>query len=78
MSADIGWTSPVAIGLSAIELSPTWPPTPLPEPISPAQHANAETQTMGTSVLASQFIAGLQPELKAKVAGKDGGFECSH
>ena len=40
-----------------------------------AQQANAETQSMGRSVLASQFIAGLQPELKAKLAGKDGGFE---
>lgn len=30
---------------------------------------------MGRSLLASQFIAGLQPELKAKLAGKDVGFE---
>ena len=36
---------------------------------------SAETQSMGKLVLTSQFVAGLQSELKSKLAGKDGGFE---
>ena len=40
-----------------------------------AQQASAETQDMGKSVLTSQFVSGLQPELKSKLAGKEGGFE---
>lgn len=32
-------------------------------------------ETMGCTVLTSQFVAGLLPELKSKVAGSEGGFE---
>ena len=32
-------------------------------------------ESMGRSILASQFIAGLTPALKSKVAGIDGGFD---
>ena len=33
------------------------------------------TETMGQSVLANQFVAGLCPELKAKVVGAEGNME---
>ena len=32
-------------------------------------------ESMGQSVLANQFVAGLRPELKSKVVGSDGNFE---
>lgn len=40
-----------------------------------AQQASADTESMGRSALVSQFVAGLNPELKATLAGKNGGFE---
>ena len=40
-----------------------------------AQRGNPAAEVMGKSVLAYQFVAGLLPELKAKVAGTDGDFE---
>ena len=40
-----------------------------------AQQASAEMQDMGRSVLSNQFGAGLVPELKSKLAGKEGNFE---
>ena len=39
-----------------------------------ATHGEA-AESMGKSILASQFIAGLVPSLKSKVAGGDGGFD---
>ena len=38
------------------------------------QGSNA-AESMGKSVLASQFVAGLIPALKSKVAGTEGGFD---
>ena len=40
-----------------------------------AQRGNPAAEAMGRSVLAYQFVSGLLPELKTKVAGTDGGFE---
>ena len=40
-----------------------------------SQQGNEVAETMGKAVLASQFVAGLIPALKAKVAGAEGGFE---
>ena len=42
-----------------------------------SNRADAETGTeaLGKSVLSSQFVAGLEPTLKSKVAGSDGYFE---
>lgn len=40
-----------------------------------AQQASSAMQDMGKSVLTNQFVAGLQPELKCKLAGKEGAFE---
>ena len=40
-----------------------------------AQQGHSETESMGKSVLAYQFIAGLQPRLKTKLAGNEGEFE---
>ena len=40
-----------------------------------AQQGSPEAQSMGRTVLASQFISGLHPRIKAKVAGVEGGFE---
>lgn len=39
------------------------------------QQGSPEVDTMGRSVLYSQFIAGLSANLKAKVAGVEGDFE---
>ena len=36
---------------------------------------SSEAEGMGQSVLAYQFVAGLQTEIKSKVAGAEGGFE---
>jgi len=36
---------------------------------------SGEAETMGQSVLANQFVAGLCPELKAKVVGTEGNIE---
>ncbi len=36
---------------------------------------SSEAETMGQSVLTYQFVAGLRPEIKAKVVGSDGDFE---
>lgn len=40
-----------------------------------AQRGSQEAESMGRSVLAYQFVAGLRTELKCKVAGMDGDFE---
>ena len=40
-----------------------------------SQQGNEAAESMGRSVLASQFVAGLIPALKPKVAGTEGGFE---
>ena len=40
-----------------------------------ASQSHSETETLGKSVLSSQFVAGLEPTLKSKVAGSDGDFE---
>jgi hypothetical protein len=40
-----------------------------------ARQATSETQDMGRSVLANQFVSGLQSDLKSKLAGKEGGFK---
>ena len=40
-----------------------------------AQQGSEVAESMGRSVLASQFVAGLTPALKAKVAGTEGKFE---
>ena len=40
-----------------------------------SQQGNEAAESMGKSVLASQFVAGLIPALKPKVAGTEGGFE---
>ena len=40
-----------------------------------AQQGTQEAETMGKSVLAYQFVSGLRPEIKAKVAGHEGDFE---
>ena len=40
-----------------------------------AQSGNPAAAAMGRSVLAYQFVSGLLPELKSKVAGTDGDFE---
>ena len=40
-----------------------------------SQQGNEVAASMGKSVLASQFVAGLIPVLKPKVAGAEGGFE---
>ena len=40
-----------------------------------AQQGSGETEDMGRSVLAYQFVSGLLPEIKRKVAGNDGDFE---
>ena len=42
---------------------------------SQAQKGSSAAQKMGESVLAYQFVSGLLPDLKVKVAGTDGGFE---
>ena len=39
------------------------------------QEGNAATESMGRSVLSSQFVAGLLPPLKSKLAGVEGDFE---
>ena len=41
----------------------------------PATQANSETEEMGKTVLAYQFVAGLIPEIKRKVAGSEGSFD---
>ena len=40
-----------------------------------ARQGTREAETMGQSVLAYQFVSGLRPEIKAKVAGTEGDFE---
>lgn len=40
-----------------------------------AQQGSAETESMGKSVLAYQFVAGLHSDLKMKVAGTEGSFD---
>ena len=40
-----------------------------------AQQGSTEAEAMGRSVLTCQFVTGLRTEIKAKVAGMDGGFE---
>ena len=40
-----------------------------------AQRGSRETEEMGQSVLSNQFVSGLKPELKTKVAGMEGNFE---
>ena len=40
-----------------------------------SQQGNEAAESMGKSVLASQFVAGLNPVLKPKVAGTEGEFE---
>ena len=40
-----------------------------------ASQSRSETETLGKSVLSNQFVAGLEPTLKSKVAGSDGDFE---
>lgn len=40
-----------------------------------ASQSHSETETLGKSVLSNQFVAGLEPTLKSKVAGSDGDFE---
>ena len=42
---------------------------------SPAQMENEEAETMGCAVLTNQFISGLQPELKSKVAEQEGSID---
>ena len=41
----------------------------------PAQSGSEEAETMGRAVLANQFLAGLYPELKGKLAGQEGTFD---
>ena len=41
----------------------------------PTQEGTAAVESMGRSVLSSQFVAGLNPALKPKVAGVEGDFE---
>ena len=41
----------------------------------PAQRGSEEAETMGRAVLANQFLAGLHPELKGKLAGQEGTFD---
>ena len=40
-----------------------------------AQRGSRETEEMGQSVLSNQFVSGLKPELKTKLAGMEGDFE---
>ena len=40
-----------------------------------AQIRSKEAETMGRIVLTSQFISGLHPELKSKLAGQEGSFD---
>ena len=40
-----------------------------------AQQGSAEAQTMGRAVLVNQFVCGLRPDLKTKLAGKEGEFK---
>ena len=40
-----------------------------------AQQGSRETEEMGTTVLVYQFISGLKPEIKSKVAGVEGSLE---
>ena len=40
-----------------------------------ARQGTSEAQAMGQSVLAYQFVSGLGPKMKAKVAGTEGSFE---
>ena len=42
---------------------------------SQVQKGSTTTQMMGKSLLAYQFVSGLLPELKVKVAGTEGDFE---
>ena len=42
---------------------------------SQAQKGSSAAQKMGESVLAHQFVSGLLPDLKLKVAGTDGPFK---
>ena len=37
----------------------------------PAQRGNEEAETIKQAVLANQFLAGLHPELKDKLAGQE-------
>ena len=37
-----------------------------------AQRGSAEAEDMGKAVLSSQFVSGLLPEIKSKVAGSEG------
>ena len=39
------------------------------------QKGSAAAESMGQSVLSSQFVAGLNPSLKSEVAGVEGDFE---
>ena len=39
-----------------------------------AQRGSAEAEDMGKAVLSSQFVSGLLPEIKSKVAGSEGDF----
>ena len=41
----------------------------------PAQKGSEEAETMGHAVLTNQFISGLRPELKSKLAGHQGSFD---
>ena len=41
----------------------------------PAQSGSEEAETMGPAVLANQFLAGLHPELRGKLAGQKGTFD---
>ena len=40
-----------------------------------AQRGSAEAEDMGKAVLSSQFVLGLLPEIKSKVAGSEGDFD---
>ena len=40
-----------------------------------AQRGSRETEELGQSVLSNQFVSGLKPKLKTKVAGMEGNFE---
>ena len=40
-----------------------------------AQRGSAEAEDMGKAVLSSQFVSGLLPEIKSKVAGSEGDFD---
>ena len=43
--------------------------------VSTGSEATSDTQDMGRSILANQFVSGLQSELKSMLACNEGGFE---